>query len=471
VLEKVWSYANEKGMLSEGGAVIAGLSGGADSVCLVHLLKMMAERSGAKLLAVHVNHCIRGSEADADEAFAADFCRSEGVPFKAVRADVPAIAAERGIGLEEAGREERRRIFFEEAQKAGAAAVALAHHMDDRAETLLWNLARGTGAAGLGSIRPIAEAERGGKRLKFIRPLLCVTREEIEEYLRAEGLGYVTDATNADTAYSRNLIRSKVLPVLREMNPKVSAHMSAAADEAEAVEAYLERETERIFAESAKAEAGADGGKEVLIFADGFQRADPIFKERLVRLALLEAAGRLKDIGRVHSKAAAELFCKEEGKSADLPYGLAAVRTREGVWIGKKAARKKTEAPSAATLKIPGETRFGGYVFKAEIVSGSGTFDFENEYTKFFAYDRIKALLELRTRRPGDFMTINPDGRTKSLSDVFTDRKLPKEERGKAVLMCSGDEVLWAVGIRGGESARVGPDTERVLKLTAESGD
>ncbi|HIR44157.1 MAG TPA: tRNA lysidine(34) synthetase TilS, partial [Candidatus Ventrisoma faecale] len=185
--ERFLTYIRENDMLDPGGRVIVALSGGGDSVCLLHLLASCREELETQLLAVHVHHGIRGDEAGRDASFARALCERLGVPFILRREDVPELAARRGLSLEEAGRETRYRIFEEERLRCGASCVAVAHHMDDSAETILNNLFRGTGLAGLSGIAPV--------RGTVIRPLLCFRRQEIEHYLEAEGIEYCSDST------------------------------------------------------------------------------------------------------------------------------------------------------------------------------------------------------------------------------------------------------------------------------------
>ncbi|MBQ7698731.1 MAG: tRNA lysidine(34) synthetase TilS [Clostridia bacterium] len=221
IFDKFISYAKENG-ISLGGKILIGLSGGADSVSLLLLLL----KAGADVRCVHVNHMIRGAEADRDEAFCRDLCAKYGVDFQSYRVNIPQLSEERHTGTEETARDERRRILISSAKESGCESVALAHNKNDRAETLLFNLARGTGVRGLGSIRPV----RDDNGIRIIRPLLCLSKDEILSFLKENGQEHIFDSTNSDTDYTRNYIRQVLLPVFERINPAYLSNINKAAD-------------------------------------------------------------------------------------------------------------------------------------------------------------------------------------------------------------------------------------------------
>ena len=215
MMKRVLSFWKKHNIFTAGDSVVAGVSGGCDSMCLLHLLHSISSELGINVTAAHFNHHLRGDESNGDEAFVAEYCRSLGIPCVTGSGDVKAYAAEHSVGTEEAARELRYAFFYETAGKLGATKIATAHNADDNLETILLNLTRGAGLKGLCGIPPV--------RGIIVRPLLPLTRVEIEAYLENHGIPHREDSTNAADDYSRNKLRHRVLPVLRELNPLVCA--------------------------------------------------------------------------------------------------------------------------------------------------------------------------------------------------------------------------------------------------------
>ena len=227
-------YIEKNQLICPGDGVVVGLSGGPDSVFLLYALHTLQARMGFTLRAVHVHHGIRGAEADRDEAFSAELCAKLAVPFQAVHVEAPAYAAQHGLSLEEAARilrYEALEAARQQLTQAPAAWIAVAHHLDDQAETVLHNLVRGAGLRGLAGME--------NRRNHVIRPLLSIKREDILKWLEQNNIPYVTDSTNADPHYTRNRIRSTVLPELREINPEASAHIAHSAALLREADAYF----------------------------------------------------------------------------------------------------------------------------------------------------------------------------------------------------------------------------------------
>ena len=227
-------YIGANQLIRPGDGVVVGLSGGPDSVFLLYALYTLQGRMGFTLRAVHVHHGIRGAEADRDEAFSEKLCAKLDIPFQAVHVAAPAYAAQHGLSLEEAARILRYEALEAARQQLGqtrAAWIAVAHHLDDQAETVLHNLVRGAGLRGLAGME--------NRRNHVIRPLLSIKREDILKWLKQNDIPYVTDSTNADPHYTRNRIRSTVLPELREINPEASAHIAHSAALLREADAYF----------------------------------------------------------------------------------------------------------------------------------------------------------------------------------------------------------------------------------------
>ena len=264
-MEKVLDYIRKNGMLKEGDRVIAGVSGGADSICLLFLLDRYREALGISVEVVHMEHGIRGKESLEDAAFVENFCRERKIPCHIFHRDVPSLARKWKCSEEEAGRRARYEAFEEICEKYGGTKIAVAHNRNDQAETLLFHLVRGSGLSGLSGIRPV--------RGKIIRPLLCLTREEIEGFLKEEGISFRTDASNLETDYARNRIRLNILPLLREeLNPRTCEHLAETAERLALAEDYLEAQAEEAVKKLTGRRKGRteDGGTVLLLERKGF---------------------------------------------------------------------------------------------------------------------------------------------------------------------------------------------------------
>lgn len=464
MLKKVRDYMREHEMTAPGDAVIVALSGGADSVCLLTVLKQLATPEFL-LRAVHVHHGIRGAEADRDEAFAQKLCESLSVPLCVAYCHVPAYAAEQGLSEEEAGRILRYQVLEKEARKweqelpAGSRVkIALAHHRDDNAETILHHLLRGSGLTGLAGIRPVQ-----GRR---IRPLLCVGREEIRAYLEAGHISWCEDSTNQSSDYTRNRIRSQVLPLLKTaVNEQAEEHILQAGQIIGQADAYLRQQAEEIWQE-------AVCGREedlVAIPLTAFARQPEILKTYLIRHMLDQLHPGWKDIGSRHFTAIAELAGKPVGSRLDLPGGLMARTGYETLEIVRKTEREvsvKTE--SGADGEIHGRQT----VPELHMTVFSRQKDQEipkNQYTKWFDYDKIKGTLSVRTRRTGDYLIL-PSGGSKTIARYMIDEKIPKEKREQILLLAEGSHVLWVVGFRISEYYKIEEHTENILQVTCDGG-
>ena len=446
--QKVKAYVKKWHMLQKEDSVIAGISGGADSVCLLFMLLKLQKELGFALMAVHVNHGIRGAEAERDEAYVKRLCRQWNVRLKVYRENVPAYAEEHGMTEEEAGRDIRRTCFCKVLKEWGGTKIALAHHENDNVETLLWNLCRGTGIRGLGGIAPVNDV--------WIRPLLCVKRREIESYLKKRGISYCTDTTNADRRYMRNRIRMDVIPYLEDcVNTESVSHMGKTMERMYELEQYILEEVGQ-YKESC---TGWKNGRRIIRQTE-YTKIPKALRDNVLHEILCETAGRRKDIEEVHVQMLRDLFTKQVGKRIDLPYGVTAIRTYEGV-------RFEKNIPEASYAGDENEL-FSIRVFDR----GPGNVTFpEKIYTKWFDYDIIKNTVKIRHRIAGDSIVINRYGGRKKLKQYFTDQKVPQEDRDKIWIAADGDEVLWIVGYRQSQKYQITEKTTKILEIQYYGGE
>ena len=438
---RVWQTIRENALLAPHGRVVIGLSGGADSVALLHVLLALEPLLPLRITAVHLNHSLRGEEADADAAFCQSLCAQLGVECRIVKSDVSAYAAQASKSLELAGRTLRYALFAQVASECGAGAIAVAHHQNDQAETLLIRLARGTGAAGLQGMaysRPLAEAAANAQAVPhLVRPLLDATRAEIEAYCRDKTLAYRTDATNASNQYTRNAVRNILLPAFMQ-------HVNPAAVPALARTARLAAEDESCL-QSLAAEHYQSvllPGVETALSIPPLAALPPALLRRVLRMAVA-ACGGLTDIHLAHIEQIAALLAKQSGASANLPRGL--LVRREFNRLLFTAAGAETHAEIFEAALTPGAAiRLPNSRCILTCAATENSFYFQKKLcTKRIDCDKLQYKLVARTRRPGDIIAL-PGGKRR-LKQYWIDSKTPRAMRETAILVADGNRVLWIV--------------------------
>ena len=459
---KVLNFIKENKMIKAGETVVVGVSGGADSVCLLHMLSKYRKLFDIKLLAVHIHHGIRGESADRDAAFVEEICGREDIPFFLYKYNIPALAKEKGMSEEEAGRYARYEAFskcLSENCGASNGKIAVAHNKDDLAETMLFNLFRGAGVKGLKGITAIRD--------NIIRPVLCLERREIEEYIRINDLKYIVDETNLTEDYTRNKIRLNIMPQIKEaINSQAVAHMEATAANLTEIDDYMESQCEKEMARIVKLR-----GQGVFIDGEGLENIHKALQRYIVKKCIYQVAGKAKDISSVHINSVMELFYMTVGKKVSLPYEMTAVKEYDGVHIYISREDNSTERNETLVIDIDaaGEYTFAdGKVeacLKVEEDSYNESIFVENKYTKWIQCDIMKVNLQLRTRRQGDYIVVDEKGSKKKLKDFFIDIKVPKEQRDDILLLANGSEIVWIIGYRLNYRYRVRDEHTKLYKL------
>ncbi len=452
-------------MIQPGDRIILGVSGGADSVCLLFLLQEYRERVSFDIAVVHVNHGIRGAEAEEDAACVAKLCGEQGLMFRLESVDVKAYAAEVKCSEEDAGRRLRYRAFETAARELGGTRIAVAHNAEDRAETMLLHLFRGSGLKGMRGIEPVrADVIRGAdinRRVDIVRPVLCLERHEIEAYLRERNISWRTDATNAGDDYTRNRIRHHLLPwAEQEITGRVVSHMCRTADILSETEDYLRQQTSEALA-GCLARPLEPGGDRAEIRVDRFLACHPILQKRILLSLAEELSPTGKDISAVHVEEALSLFEKEGNRSVDLPFGIRFARRYGKVVAGRRGEPKSGSLPKLTYQRI--------LIREGEELPGK--LYARNQYTKCFDCDKIKETPVLRFRRTGDYLTIS-DGAgnriRKSLKDYMIGEKIPREMRDRIPVLAEGSHVLWLLGYRISEYYKINGNTKCILQVKLE---
>ncbi len=464
IRNKIIDFCNEKKLLDSGDGVLIGLSGGADSVCLLFMLSLMQKEFDLKLYALHVNHGIRGSEADRDEAFCAELCKKTGIPFEAVKADIPALAEKEGLGLEEAGRKFRYALFEKKAEELGFNRIAVAHHMNDRAETVLFQMIRGSKLNGLTGIR-----EKNGR---VIRPLLCITREEIEDFLNMNGLDFVTDSTNLSSDYTRNFIRNEILPELEKLRAHAAEHIAETAEYLGRVSDFMERQADEVFKKAVTKDPLKPGT--FALSVRELREADPLLSEMAIYRAICLAAGRKKDITEKTVRAVTDLFDRQSGRVADLKYGIVAKKVYDTVVIGPESEENAVDTEDGNCNNTLCTAVFDTEEGEAlQFIENLGGFPKDN-LKKYFDCDKLISRLNGKTpdelvcrkAEAADVMAVYLDGRRKKVFDILKDGKIGADDRKDQLVAAIGHEVLMIKGIRSSEACRVDKKTKKILSVS-----
>lgn len=453
-LDKIINYVKEFHMIEEGESVVAGVSGGADSVCLLYFLKEYQRIVPFSLYCVHVEHGIR-ENANEDAVYVEKLCRQWEIPFFVYHKNVPEIAKKLGVSHEEAGRLVRYEAFEEtlnSIDKDGK--IAVAHHKNDLAETVLFHLFRGTGLKGMSGIVPVRE--------NVIRPLLCMTREEIEAFLDDLKLSFQTDQTNLTDEYSRNRIRHHVLAYANaSINEKATEHIAETAGMIALADEYFSKKAEEYLALYGKIEESG-----ICLMIPQLLKEHILIQKYVIKSCIEKIAGKSKDISEIHVDSVISLFRKTGSKQISLPYEMVAKKEYELLWI------KKEDASDTAKLSL-------AHSFVQRCIINEKNLNIpQKKYTKWFSYDKIKHKcksqeleLKMRTRLAGDYIVIDDLGHTKKLKEYMIEAKIPKQQRDQIELLTIGSEVLWIIGHRINAAYKVTDFTEEILEVQYKEED
>ena len=486
MIDKVLQYIKREKLITEHDTVLVGLSGGADSVCLLCVLANLKECLHFSLQAVHIEHGIRGEESREDAYFAEQLCEGKGIPIQVYHVDVPKSAKERGLGFEETARILRYECFEEAAgcvsgTNKNPVKIALAHHAEDNAETVLFQMVRGSGLDGLCGMQP---KRKLNDEAEIIRPLLKNTRGEIEQHLEEIGQAYCVDSTNKDTDYSRNRIRHNVIPELVQVNQKAVAHINQSTEILMELKEFLDKQVDEVVQNACMKSNG-----KVLLKEKELQNQPQILRKEVVHRAICLAAGSAKDITMTHVESVAKLLGLQVGRRISLPYGLVAERVYDGVLL-KKVSVVQNESESVVESETE-EATFSLMIKKEQLEDGTPIFfevpggrirlqvlDFSGDmeqiskktYTKWLNYDKIIDSLQIRNRLSGDYLILDKEGHKKLLKEYFINEKIPSEKRSKILLLTSDSQVIWVFGRRISADYKIDESTKRILEVQFYGG-
>ncbi len=462
LVERVATFINEHHLLVPGEKVVVAVSGGADSVCLFHVLWQLRKEQGIELAIAHLNHKLRGAESDADAAYVAELAKKFAVPAVIETEDVGAYHRKKGGSLEEAARELRYSFLARAARSVGAGKAAVGHTRDDNVETILLHLVRGTGIAGLRGLLASSDLICAGETapLKVVRPLLEISREQTIAYCHGHELQPRSDSSNTSPRFLRNRIRMELLPLLRSYNPNIDDALLRLSTIAGDEVAFVEREAEVRWDGLAKEENAA-----IYLNSTGLAALPASLQRQVLRKAVEKLTGHLRDIEAAHIEAMLSFVNKPAGKRLSLPHGLRLFAVYDHLVLTSLPMPPCPFPPlhGSFDLNVPGETTIPGWKITATILDhpqGEA-----NPFTANLDLDRCGTKLSVRTRRPGDRFQPLGMGEAKKLQDFMVDCKIPGTWRDRIPLVCSPTHILWVVGWRISEIARITVDTRRVVHL------
>lgn len=435
--------AIEKYNMLEGcSGIVAGVSGGADSMALIHMLKNIAKDKKINLYATHINHLLRGEEADRDEEFVRKFCKDNGIELFVLRADVKEAAKKKKLGLEECGRAVRYEFFNNCALKTGAEKIALAHTMSDSAETMIFNLIRGAGLKGLCGIQP--------KRDNIIRPLIFCTREDIEDYCKENKIEYITDSSNLSDDYTRNRIRNTLIPIIKEINPSYIESFYRLSQAANEDEEFLTR-----LSRKALADADFDGSS---FKTDVLKNQEKSISIRTLREVCVKAFDITPDYNKINglynlliNGKTSDKFQIKGSFFAYIKYG----RFYTSKIKGEKPSNFELVLIEGSNILNDGRIV---YIEKTHIINSSDT-------KTCLDYDKIKGDIIARTRKTGDYFTPKSKQGGKSLKKLFIDYKIDEELRNNAIVLCDDSGIIWVQHLGVSKEKALDRDSKSALKI------
>jgi tRNA(Ile)-lysidine synthase len=496
---KVIDFIQRYSLISPGEIVVVGVSGGGDSVCLLHVLAKCQKGLGIELHVAHLNHQLRGVESEDDAKYVSSLACLLGIPITIDRQDVAAYRVERSLSLEEAARELRYVFLARVAGEVGANRIVIGHTRDDQAETILMHILRGTGITGLCGLAPCSSMpyDRQGMSLRaptyrgnllVIRPLLDITREETTNYCQEHQLDPRIDSSNRSLSFFRNRLRLQLLPLLRQYNPGVDQALLRLADIAKEDKAFIEQQASELWDEVARQENNA-------IYFDRKQIASlPIALQRqLLRAAVTKLAGDARDIEASHIEAARTLLSKAAGKRISLPHGFICQGGYDEIVVASTANQFQPPAcpfpllPGEFLLKVPGRTIFPGWKVMASIVRervdeghcqpltfchSERSEESRPAQTKLcetisadFDLHKTGTELFVRQRRPGDRFQPLGMSMPKKLYEFMIDAKIPRSWRSHIPIVCSPQQIIWVVGWRIDDGVKTTEASREILRL------
>jgi len=499
---KVLDFIQRYSLIPPEGLVVVGVSGGADSVCLLHILLKFQKKLGVKLHIAHLNHVLRGAESEADSRYLSNLADSLGIPITVDKQDVAAYSIERKCSIEEAARELRYAFLGRVAKEAVANRIAIGHTRDDHVETILMHILRGTGINGLCGLAPCSPmayarhemslsteipsvAKEQRNNLLVIRPLLDITREETAIYCQEHQLAPRIDSSNLSLFPFRNRVRLQLLPLLRQYNPSLDQALLRLADIAKEDISFIEQRASDLWDEVAREENNT-----VYLYKKQLANLPIALQRQLLITAMTKLTGDARDIEANHIEAARSLLNKPVSKRISLPRGLICQGGYDEIVIASTPSLNVSEEsqsqfppcpfpplPCEVPLKVPGKTSLPGWKVTASIVreptNSASSWEalstskeiYQGNLVADFDLNKTGTKLFVRQRRPGNRFQPLGLSMPKKLYDFMVDAKIPRSWRGNIPIVCSPRQIIWVVGWRTDDRVKVTEASKEILRL------
>lgn len=456
IIDKVRSTINKYNLLEEGDKVVLGLSGGPDSVCLLHILKQLENEYKISIYAAHLNHQIRGIEAQKDAMYISNLCDSLGIKFFVKSIDVPKYCKENGLSLEEGARKLRYEMFYEIKQKTNSNKIAVGHNLNDQVETILMRMMRGTGLQGLKGI----EHKRDDT---IIRPILDIDRRDIEVYCEENNLNPRIDSTNLESIYTRNKIRLELIPYMKDnFNENIIEAISRMGNNMKSDSDYIEQEALTKFKEVSKINEDT-----IELDLELYSNMHISIKSRIIRNAIKYILGDTNFIDQKHIEDVFELENESKiDKHLVLPRGVFVYRKKNTILItNKEIIHEEIEfsykLPKEGIVKI----KELGICVETNVISIERFKSMKvDKSAKGFDFEKFKGGIVVRSRKSGDKIKLT--GGSKKIKDLLIDLKIPKEERCKIPLIADEQSIACVGNYRSSENYKIDMNTKEVLKIT-----
>ncbi len=463
--ERVLGFIDKHNLLAGQSRLVAGISGGPDSVCLFHILVNIQGKLDFKLYVAHLDHRLRGADSEADAQYVRQLANDIDIPVVIEQSDVREYQEEQHIPLEEAAREVRYSFFSQVAESIGASHVAVGHTADDQVETILMHLVRGTGTKGLRGLQPCTLFQFPEYSITIIRPLLEITQQEVLDYCRYHQLKPRLDTTNLSLSSLRNRLRHQLIPLLQSYNPRVNEAILRMAEITGDDLSFLDRESTRLW------DRVTEKDNDTITFDKAAFLDLPLSMQRIIlRTAMETLLSNIRDIESRHIEEIINVLDKSAGKRLDLPRGIVFSIEYDRYLLGKNITNYSPFPllKDEHILNIPGETVLPVWKVTANIINGEQMTEKDNKFCAFFDIEKTGRGIKVRSRREGD--RFQPLGMThsKKLGEFMIDAKIPNAWRDNIPIVCSPQHIIWVVGWRIDDRVKVTGNTNQVLCLEFE---